>query len=99
MSTLKQQQIEGTIKAFNKLVPVGSVVTRIDDFGKPILTKTRTEAWLLPHGQIVVSCEGQYGTAIILERIIVHPIQPEIDAKPGKHTIFTEYEGDNEAHR
>ncbi len=62
MDTLKQQQTEGFLKEFNERVPIGTTVTRINDAGEPILTKTRTFAWALGHGQVVVSCEGQYGT-------------------------------------
>ena len=97
MDAIRLKQIQGTIKTFNELVPIGSIVTRINDFGKPIVTKTRTVAWALGDGHIVVSCEGQYGTAICLKRIIVHPIQVPVESEPGEHRLYTEYEGEPDA--
>lgn len=46
---------------FNQSFPVGSDVIYTDDFGKEHRTKTRSEAWALGHGDVVVSIEGKSG--------------------------------------
>lgn len=46
---------------FNEAFPVGSDVIYTDDFGKEHKTKTRSVAWALGHGDVVVSIEGKSG--------------------------------------
>ena len=48
-------------EAFNSTFSVGDSVIYTDDFGKEHKTKTRTMAWTLGHGDVVVSIEGKSG--------------------------------------
>jgi hypothetical protein len=52
-----------TAKEFNALYPVGTRVVAYPDsrLGRALVTVTRTEAWTLGHGAVVVSVEGYAG--------------------------------------
>jgi hypothetical protein len=50
-----------TAEEFNKKYPIGSDVIYIDDFRVGHVTKTRSEAWELGHGDAVVKIEGRTG--------------------------------------
>lgn len=49
------------LQEFNAAFPSGSDVIYTDDFGKEHATKTRSEAWALGHGGVVVLLEGRSG--------------------------------------
>ena len=59
-------------EAWNRQWPAGTAVTLIDDLGREIETKTRSEAWPLGHGAPVVLVEGRSG-GYMLGRLIPHP--------------------------
>ena len=46
---------------FNRKFPIGSDVVYMDDQCNEILTRTRSEAWALDHGTVVVKLEGKVG--------------------------------------
>ena len=72
MTTLKQIQGQAFVDAFNEVNPVGTSVILINDQGERELTCTRSEAWILGHGEPVVSVDGRTG-GYLLSRIITVP--------------------------
>lgn len=62
-----------TVDAFNVKCPVGTPVLYYPVIGQPenILTRTRTEAWALPHDEPVVMIEGRSGAVAL--RALVKP--------------------------
>lgn len=48
-------------EAWNAAHPIGISVTLTLDDGRTIVTTTRSEAWLLAHGQAVIAVEGKAG--------------------------------------
>ena len=69
MADLKQMQGQAIADAFNELTPIGTDVILINDMGERETTKTRSIAWILGHGEPVVSVEGRSG-GYILSRIL-----------------------------
>lgn len=67
-------------KEFNEKLPVGSAVIYEDDFGEKHNTFTRTPAWTLGHGEVVVSLEGRSG-GYSLERIGTRPSRHNQDLR------------------
>lgn len=65
--------------AWNQHWPSGSEVDLVNDLGETTRTKTRSEAWQLGHGAVVVMVEGRTG-GYDLARII--PIRPPGYAPP-----------------
>lgn len=56
--------------------PVGTRVLVVRDNGDVLLTRTRSDAWTLGHGQVVVSVHGISG-GYAIER--VHVVPPTLD--------------------
>ncbi len=54
-------EIQMNADEFNQKFLVGSDVIYTDDFGNEHKTKTRSAAWTLGHGDVVVSIEGKSG--------------------------------------
>jgi len=94
--TLQMIQGKAIAAAFNDLNPIGTPVIKIDDMGNHIETKTRSEAWVLGHGQAVVSVEGPHGGAMNLERIISG--SRNVELKNNALTMIRRYGGIDGAH-
>ncbi len=50
-----------TAEQFNRKFPIGSDVVYTDDQCNEILARTKSEAWALDHGTVVVRLEGKVG--------------------------------------
>ena len=68
---MDSEQLIGTglVKAWNSQHPSGTPVIVIQDDGSQVISKTRSIAWMLGHGEAVVSYEGQSG-GYALSRVI-----------------------------
>lgn len=77
---------------WNALWPAGSEIELVNDFGKVEATRTRSEAWQLGHGAIVVLVEGRTGgydlsRIIPVARPVVAVAQP-IEAEPNGGNVY-----------
>lgn len=59
----------GLVDAWNSQHPPGTPVILIQDDGGQVISKTRSIAWILGHGEAVVSYEGRSG-GYALSRVI-----------------------------
>lgn len=50
-----------TADQFNQKFPIGTEVVYTDDQCNEILVRTKSEAWALDHGTVVVKLEGKVG--------------------------------------
>ena len=68
---MKDDQLvgNGLVEAWNSQYPSGTSVIVIQDDGSRVDSKTRSIAWVLGHGEAVVSYEGRSG-GYLLSRII-----------------------------
>ena len=76
---LQQAQAEGdaAAAAWNAAHPVGTEVIRyklINPMREPHRTRTRSEAWVLGHGAVVVKVDGVAG-GVLLESLELPPQQ------------------------
>lgn len=58
---LNLHEEEQRVRMWNEKYPVGTRVSLRLDNGETLITHTRSEAWLLYHGQAVISVEGKSG--------------------------------------
>lgn len=76
MASLLQQMVSTELDPATPQLPIGTLVIRIDDLGRPHLTRTRSECWVVS-GHWMVKVYGPAG-GYMLSRIFVMPDLEEL---------------------
>jgi hypothetical protein len=73
MRGMRPEVAEAIAKTWNAHWPVGTKVTLIRDLGDQVETRTRSEAWVVGGGTVLIKLDGISG-GYLLERVVAHAL-------------------------